>query len=71
MRQGFAREMANTVIIEARARRCEPIEATVDEANLASRGILDSLGFVATGRRRGALGEVLKYTLPLPTRGAD
>lgn len=59
-RRGYGFEMAQAVLVEARARKCARIGATVDEANAAALRLLEKLGFV----RVGALGSRVEHVLP-------
>ncbi|HWO09383.1 MAG TPA: GNAT family N-acetyltransferase [Polyangiaceae bacterium] len=64
-RRGYAREMAKSVLAEAKARHRTRILATADAANVGSVRLLEQLGFVAVARRPGPLGDVIEYVLPL------
>lgn len=65
MGRGYGAEMARAVIREAYARGVARIEANTDEANIASIRLLERLGFVRSGVRRGPQGTPLHdYVLP-------
>jgi RimJ/RimL family protein N-acetyltransferase len=65
MGRGYGTEMARAVIREAYARGIPRIEANTDQANTASIRLLEKLGFVRTGARRGSRGTPLfDYVLP-------
>jgi len=65
MGRGYGVEMARAVIREAYARGVPRIEANTDEANTASIRLLEKLGFVRSGVRRGPKGTQLHdYVLP-------
>lgn len=63
--RGYAGEIAAALIDFARAHRAlDAVEAAVDEPNLASRRVLQRLGFVACGEAPGAFGTMLLVRLP-------
>lgn len=59
--RGFAREAVLAVVAFVSDRGLDPIRASVDAANVASRALLDALGFKVVQTSRGHSGEVLLY----------
>lgn len=63
--RGYAREIAAALVDFARAHGAlDAVEAAVDEPNLASRRVLERLGFTAHGEAPGAFGKMLLVRLP-------
>ena len=69
LRRGYAREMAKSVLGEAKARHRNRILASADAANVGSVRLIEQLGFVGVARRPGPLGDVIEYVLPLEAGG--
>ena len=62
--QGYATEMARAAIAHARAQAgMREVVATVDEVNVASRHILEKLGFERVSTQSGSFGNLLVLRL--------
>jgi RimJ/RimL family protein N-acetyltransferase len=62
--KGYATEMARTIITEARRHPgFDRIIAGVDDVNIASRRVLEKLGFVEIAARDGSFGPMRLYAL--------
>ena len=62
--KGVAREAALAVVAFASNRGLTPIRASVDAENVASRALLEALGFDVVETSQGLLGPVLLYEKP-------
>jgi RimJ/RimL family protein N-acetyltransferase len=59
--RGYATEIAAALVELARRQRFERILSAVDEPNLASRRVLEKVGFVEAGEVPGAFGAIVFY----------